>query len=533
MLTAIAFLPLIGAIILLAVNKNDYKQIHTTALVITGATLLLSLLLFVWVYAVDPSNPYTAVNGTEVDLLVKEGPVEWIRFGGLGESAFTVSYFLGVDGVSLPLVLLTTLLTFLSVIYSTAYIKDRIKEYFILFLILETAMVGVFMALDFFLFFVFWEVSLVPMYLLIGIWGGPKKEYAAIKFFLYTLVGSMGMILAILILYFNSAPHSLNMLEISAQNPLAGKAFLGGLTFWLLFIGFAIKVPCFPFHTWLPLAHVEAPTAGSVILAGVLLKMGTYGFVRVIFPMVPEASAVYAFPVAVLACISIVYGAYCALAQTDLKKLVAYSSVNHMGYVMLGVAAAYAATPGGSDIMDKVANFKATALNGAVMQMISHGLITGALFLLVGVIYERAHTRDLNSFGGLGTILPMYKGFFLVFAMASLGLPALSGFVGEIMVFIGSYGVGPYATTFPVPLQVIVAVSLLGVVLTAGFMLWATQRLFYGPLNEKWKGLADMNAIEYVSLVPLMALTILFGVYPPIILDMINKSIVFILNTFS
>ena len=531
MLSIITFLPLIGAFILLFTNKNNNKFIHAVALGITFITLAISLGLFGHVYINNPASPYTTLTGTEVEMFHTEGPYEWIRFGGVGEDAFTISYFMGVDGISLPLVVLTTLLTFLSVLYSTRYIKNRIQEYFILFLILETAMVGVFVSLDFFLFFIFWEVSLVPMYLLIGIWGGPKKEYAAIKFFLYTFVGSMGMILAILILYFNCDIHTLNMLDIAAQNPLAGNAVLGALAFWLLFVGFAIKVPTFPFHTWLPLAHVEAPTAGSVILAGVLLKMGTYGFLRIILPMVPEASARFAFPVAILAAISIVYGAYCALAQSDLKKLVAYSSVNHMGYVMLGIAAAYAAVPG--DLADKALNFKAAALNGAVMQMVSHGLITGALFLLVGVVYERAHTRDLNALGGLGAILPTYKGFFILFAMASLGLPGLSGFVGEFLVFTGSFGVGPYATEFLLPLQIIVGISLLGVILTAGFMLWAIQRVFYGPLDEKWKNMTDMNDIEMGALVPLMVLTILFGVYPSFILDMINNSVVFIINTFS
>ncbi|HQB64238.1 MAG TPA: NADH-quinone oxidoreductase subunit M, partial [Sedimentibacter sp.] len=304
-----------------------------------------------------------------------------------------------------------------------------------------------------------------------------------------------------------------------------GKFALGALTFWLMFIAFAIKVPTFPFHTWLPLAHVEAPTAGSVILAGILLKMGTYGFLRVVLPMLPEASATFAFPVAILAFISIVYGAYCALAQTDLKKLVAYSSVNHMGYVMLGTVAAFAATPAGNDITQKVINFKAAALNGAVMQMVSHGLITGALFFLVGVIYERAHTRDLNSFGGLGATVPVYAGFFILFALASLGLPGLCGFVGEFLVFVGAYGVGPFATGLFIPLQIIVALSLLGVILTAGYMLWTVQRIFLGPLNIKWKGLSDMNLVEIGSLTPLMILTVLLGIYPALILDIVNKSV--------
>ncbi|HPZ09987.1 MAG TPA: NADH-quinone oxidoreductase subunit M, partial [Candidatus Eremiobacteraeota bacterium] len=460
MLTAITFIPLLGALLILCINKNSHQRIKDIALWSSGVSLLLSLLIYPTGYV------FPVYSGEAYKMFMTEGPVEWIRFGGIGEQVFTIHYFLGVDGISLPLVILTTLLTFLSILYSGKFIKTRIKEYFFLFLLLETGMVGVFVALDFFLFYVFWEICLVPMYFLIGIWGGPKKEYAAIKFFLYTLVGSMAMLIGILMLYFNTSPHTLNMLDIATQHPLGGKFALGALTFWLMFIAFAIKVPTFPFHTWLPLAHVEAPTAGSVILAGILLKMGTYGFLRVVLPMLPEASATFAFPVAILAFISIVYGAYCALAQTDLKKLVAYSSVNHMGYVMLGTVAAFAATPAGNDITQKVINFKAAALNGAVMQMVSHGLITGALFFLVGVIYERAHTRDLNSFGGLGATVPVYAGFFILFALASLGLPGLCGFVGEFLVFVGAYGVGPFATGLFIPLQIIVALSLLGVILT-------------------------------------------------------------------
>ena len=530
LLSLITFVPLIGAIIILFLHEKEQSELIK---IVAGIFSFFSFIasLYAYIFYENGAGTFLTSGGKSISFYFMEGPWQWIKFGGIGENAFSINYFLGVDGVSLPLVILTTLLTFLSVIYSIKFITKRIKEYFFLFLLLETGMVGVFVSLDFFLFYVFWEVCLVPMYFLIGIWGGPKKEYAAIKFFLYTLVGSMGMLIAILILYFNSSPHTLNMLEISAQNPLAGNFSLGALTFWLLFIGFAIKVPSFPFHTWLPLAHVEAPTAGSVILAGVLLKMGTYGFLRIVLPMVPGPSAVFAFPLAILAFISIVYGAYCALAQSDLKKLVAYSSVNHMGYVMLGIAAAYASTRGATD-MERIINFKAAALNGAVMQMVSHGLITGALFFLVGVIYERAHTRDLNLFGGLGSVLPVYAGFFTLFAMASLGLPALSGFVGEFLVFMGSYGVGPFASGFPVPLQIIVGLSLLGVVLTAGYMLWSVQRLFMGPLNEKWKELSDMNLVEWVSLTPLLVLTVLFGVYPPLILDMINNSVVYILKTF-
>ncbi|OLD42980.1 MAG: hypothetical protein AUI83_18840 [Armatimonadetes bacterium 13_1_40CM_3_65_7] len=348
------------------------------------------------------------------------------------------------------------------------------------------------------------------MYFLIGIWGGPRKEYAAIKFFLYTLVGSLAMLLAILVMYFNAQPHTFNMLTLIEQQPLAAKPVLAALAFWGFFLSFAIKVPMWPFHTWLPDAHVEAPTAGSVILAGVLLKMGTYGFVRVSLPMLPEAFRIYAPAVAVLALLGIVYGALVAMAQTDLKKLVAYSSVNHMGYVMLGVASAAAA----AGIPEK-AVAAATALNGAVFEMVAHGIITGALFLIVGVLYDfRAHTRGVDEFGGLGARLPIYTGITMVAMLASLGLPGLMGFVAEFFIFVGSFGIFPYLT--------VVAVT--GVIFTAAMFLWTIQRIFLGPFNERWAGLPDMDTREKISLVPLAVLMVIFGLYPRPLLDVINAA---------
>ncbi|HLB77022.1 MAG TPA: NADH-quinone oxidoreductase subunit M, partial [Candidatus Dormibacteraeota bacterium] len=389
-------------------------------------------------------------------------------------------------------------------------IELRLKEYLFLFLLLETGMLGVFAALDFFLFYIFWEITLVPMYFLIGIWGGPRREYAAIKFFLYTLVGSLAMLLAILVMYFNAQPHTFNMLTLIEQQPLAAKPVLAALAFWGFFLSFAIKVPMWPFHTWLPDAHVEAPTAGSVILAGVLLKMGTYGFVRVSLPMLPEAFRIYAPAVAVLALLGIVYGALVAMAQTDLKKLVAYSSVNHMGYVMLGVASAAAA----AGIPEK-AVAAATALNGAVFEMVAHGIITGALFLIVGVLYDfRAHTRGVDEFGGLGARLPMYSGITMVAMLASLGLPGLMGFVAEFFIFVGSFGIFPYLT--------VVAVT--GVIFTAAMFLWTIQRIFLGPFNERWAALPDMDTREKISLMPLAVLMVIFGLYPRPLLDVINAA---------
>ncbi len=490
MLSLIIFLPLIGGIIILFTSKTNEPLMKGVALGASLASFVLSLFM---------TALYKIGGGMQFVELYS-----WIP--GLG-----INYQLGTDGLSLPLIVLTTLLSLLSVVYSWR-IEMRLKEYLFLFLLLETGMLGVFAALDFFLFYIFWEITLVPMYFLIAIWGGPRREYAAIKFFLYTLVGSLAMLLAILLLYFNAEPHTFNMLELIRQQPLAGQTLLAALAFWGFFLSFAIKVPMWPFHTWLPDAHVEAPTAGSVILAGILLKMGTYGFVRVSLPMLPETFRAFAPAVAVLALLGIVYGALVAMAQTDLKKLVAYSSVNHMGYVMLGTAAAAAAV--GSP---EKAAAAAIALNGAVFEMIAHGIITGALFLIVGVLYDyRAHTRGVNEFGGLGVRLPMYTGITTIAMLASLGLPGLMGFVAEFFVFVGSFGVFPYLT----------AVAVTGVIFTAAMFLWTIQRVFLGPINERWAGLPDMDTREKISLMPLAVLMVLFGLYPKPLLDVINAAMI-------
>ena len=488
MLSLIIFLPLVGGIIILFTSKTNETLLKGIALGASLASFVLSLFM-------------TA-------LFKIGGGFQFLELGNWIPS-LGIHYHLGVDGLSLPLIVLTALLSLLSVAYSWR-IELRLKEYLFLFLLLETGMLGVFAALDFFLFYIFWEITLVPMYFLIGIWGGPRREYAAIKFFLYTLVGSLAMLLAILVMYFNAQPHTFNMLTLIEQQPLAAKPVLAALAFWGFFLSFAIKVPMWPFHTWLPDAHVEAPTAGSVILAGVLLKMGTYGFVRVSLPMLPEAFRIYAPAVAVLALLGIVYGALVAMAQTDLKKLVAYSSVNHMGYVMLGVASAAAA----AGIPEK-AVAAATALNGAVFEMVAHGVITGALFLIVGVLYDfRAHTRGVDEFGGLGARLPIYTGITMVAMLASLGLPGLMGFVAEFFIFVGSFGIFPYLT--------VVAVT--GVIFTAAMFLWTIQRIFLGPFNERWAGLPDMDTREKISLVPLAVLMVIFGLYPRPLLDVINAA---------
>lgn len=498
-LSTMLALPLLGMIIILVLRKDQVGAIRWVATLATGLTFLVSLMAFVPFTIQDPH------------MQLQEGPYTWFEAAG-----FRVTYHLGVDGLSLPLVLLTTLLTLLAVIYSWR-IKVRVKEYMAFMTLLEVGMLGTFCALDFFLFYVFWEISLVPMYFLIGIWGGPRREYAAIKFFIYTLVGSLGMLLSILALFFYSNPHTFDMLELARQNPMAHCFWAGALTFWGFFLAFAIKVPLFPFHTWLPDAHVEAPTAGSVLLAGVLLKMGTYGFVRVCLPILPGATQYFSIMIALLAMASILYGALVAMAQTDLKKLIAYSSVSHMGYVMLGIAASVAYVGGVAP--DNIDVTRATALNGAVLQMFTHGIITGALFFLVGVIYDRAHTRDLNSFGGLWKQMPVYAGLMMMACFASLGLPLLAGFVSEFLVFIGAFGTPGY-------IRIITGISALGVVLTAAYFLWAVQRVFLGELNRQWVGLPDMDAGELTAVIPLLFLTLVIGLYPRPILSIINTAMV-------
>ena len=474
-LSLITFLPLVGAIIILLIPKNREDEIRKVAAVVTFMSLVFSFLLF---FSFDKSL-------SSMQFVEK---AKWI-------TAFNIDYFVGVDGLSMPMVLLTSLLSFLSVIASFN-IKERVKEYFFFFLVLVTGMTGVFIALDFFLFYVFWEITLVPMYFLIGIWGGPRKEYAAIKFFMYTLFGSVIILLAILGLYFTSSPHTFNMLELAKGQSFARTFQL--IIYAAMYIGFAIKVPVFPFHTWLPDAHVEAPTAVSVILAGVLLKMGTYGMLRVSYTMLPVAAIYFALPLAILGVINIVYGAFVAMAQKDLKKMIAYSSISHMGYVLLGMA-----------------SLTATGINGAVFQMFNHGIITGSLFLLVGVIYDRAHTRDIDGFGGLGAKLPVYTGIMIVSCMASLGLPGLAGFISEFMCFLGA---------FPV-FRILTIISITGVVVTAAYFLWMIQKIFLGPFNEKWSGLFDMNTRELVSIVPLTVIMIILGIFPGIVLDTISQTV--------
>ena len=463
-LSFMTFTPLLGMVVVMLLKKESVNVIRWTSAFFSFIPLVASYFLLT-----NYDYSTSAIQFIE-------------RYTWFPE--VNINYFMGADGLSVPMLFLTALLSFISIIVSFS-IKERVKEYFAWFLLLEVGMMGVFCALDFFLFYIFWEIMLVPMYFLIGVWGGPRKEYAAIKFFLYTLFGSVFMLIGILVLYFHTG--TLDMLELIQHG------YPRNLQLWVFatfFIGFAIKVPCWPFHTWLPDAHVEAPTAVSVILAGILLKMGTYGLLRISFPMFPDAVKYFAIPIAIIGLIGIIYGALVSMAQKDLKKLVAYSSVSHMGFCMLGMAA-----------------ITTVGISGCLFQMFSHGVITGALFILVGVIYERSHTREIAAFGGLGAKLPVFTGLFVLFGMASLGLPSMSGFVSEFMVFVGSF------SSVYIPKWIVIA-SVLGVILTAAYILRMIQNVFLGPFNTRWENLTEINGREIFTLVPLAIFTILIGVYP-------------------
>ncbi len=506
-LTWITFLPLIGMAVVLLIPKSNINAMKWTALAATILQLVLAAII--WVNFKPSLSGINDPNGFQ---FVEK--TRWIDLPGVAWFGHVaVDYFLGIDGLSLPMVMLTALISFVGVIASWNIGKSQ-KGYFALYLLLDTGMMGVFVALDMFLFYVFWELMLLPMYFLIGIWGGPRREYAAIKFFLYTLLGSVLILLVMLGLYFSvnvtdpatgQAMHTFDMLAMmNPQNYDPHALFAGIGTYWryvafiALFIGFAIKVPIFPFHTWLPDAHVEAPTAISVILAGVLLKMGTYGFLRISFPIFPDAVLKFSYALAILGFINIVYGALCAMAQTDFKKLIAYSSISHMGVVLLGIAA-----------------LNTQGVAGGVLQMFNHGVVTAMLFLIVGVIYDRAHTRGVNDFGGLANQMPVYTGIMTVAFFAAIGLPGLSEFISELLSYLGAFQTFRWIAIF----------SSIGIVLTAGYMLWTLQRVFLGQLPEKWKGLTDVNGRELVSLVPLMVVVILLGVFPSIMLHPMSATL--------
>lgn len=453
----------------------------------------------------------TAVAALPLVLLV----VTWLRFEGTGgfelvESArwiptLDVSYRVGVDGLSLPLASMTALVFVVSIAYPVDF-RGRPVPYLALMLFLEGVSLGLFLALDLFLFFVFWDLSLVGMYFLIGAWGHGDAQRSALKFFIYTLAGSLALLLAILGLYLASDPRTFDMAELIRQQPLGAGGVYATLVFVGFFIGFAIKTPLVPFHTWLPPAHVDAPAPASAVLAGVLLKMGTYGFVRILMAMMPDTFARFALPLAILAVVAIVYGALVALAQSNLKRMIAYTSVNHMGYVILGLAAAGAGVTG-------EANAQAIALTGATVEMVAHGLITGALFLISGSMLARGHTYEMDEYGGLAARARLLTGVTVVAAFASLGIPGLAGFVAEFQVFAGTLAIYP----------ALAAVGLLGIVITAALFLRMLQKLFLGSLPVRWSQFPDLSQVEIVTLGALLFFVVLIGVYPAWLLDVIDS----------
>ena len=499
-LNIVTYIPLIGALcILFFVNGKNGAAIRRTATAFAVIDFLASLVLW---FGFDP-------KATGARMFQFRETYSWIPSLG-------VNYDFGVDGISVLLILLTTFMGIIAIVSSFTAIQNRQKEYYVLLLLLQTGMIGTFCALDFFLFYVFWEIMLVPMYFIIGIWGGQRRLYAAIKFFLYTLSGSVLMLLSILALYFFNGD-GIPFLHIKGLG--AGQSFsvlrfheIGhlippNLQFWIFigfFLGFAIKVPMFPFHTWLPDAHVEAPTAGSIILAAVLLKMGTYGFVRFALPILPDGTRQLLPLIVTLSLIGIIYGALVSLVQKDMKKLVAYSSVSHLGFVMLGM---FALNPMG--------------LKGSVLQMINHGISTGALFLLVGFLYERRHTRMIADYGGMAKQMPMYATLFLIAALSSMGLPALNGFIGEFTILLGAANRSP----------VWAVVASVGIVLGAAYLLWLYQRVFWGPLdNPENRDVPDLNKRELGMMLALVACMVWIGIRPGVFFDMIEEPVNYIVR---
>jgi NADH-quinone oxidoreductase subunit M len=473
-LSTVIFLPVLGALLILLSRRSWESLPRWIALGTSIATFFLSIPLFTMF---DKSTH-------KMQFVEK---FKWIP-------DWNIYYFIGVDGISVLFILLSTLTAILCVLISWESIKTKVKEFYISILLTTSFMIGVFCSLDFFLFYIFWEAMLIPMFLIIGVWGGPNRIYAAIKFFLYTLVGSLLMLVGIIVLYLY-AGKTFNILELMTKTyPFTMQVWL----FWAFFSAFAVKVPMWPVHTWLPDAHTEAPTAGSVILAAVLIKMGAYGFLRFSLPMFPDASQAMTPIMMTLSVIGIIYGAVICLAQTDLKRLIAYSSVSHMGFVTLGIFA-----------------LNIQGLEGGILQMLNHGIVTGALFLSVGIVYDRTHTRKIADYGGLATEMPIYAAFFMVFTLASIGLPATNGFIGEFLILLGGFKANQLAGVL----------ACTGIIIGAGYMLWLYQRIFFMEVNAKLHGLVDMNVRETIILIPLIFLVFWIGVYPDSFLSFMHPTV--------
>ncbi len=477
-LSVLIFFPMLAGLLVLPLDKDRPERIKAVALAVAVSEFLLSL-------------PLWSSFDKTTHLMQFVERHRWIE-------PWNVQYALGVDGISVLFVLLTTLLTVLCILVSWRSVTEKPKEFFVALLFLEGTIVGVFCALDLFLFYIFWEAMLIPMFLIIGIWGGPRRLYATVKFFLYTLVGSLLMLVGIIVLY-RAGGNTFDILALAEnQYPIRLQLVL----FWAFFAAFAVKVPMWPVHTWLPDAHTEAPTAGSVILAGILIKMGAYGFLRFSMPLFPDATRMMMEPMMILSIIGIIYGGLICISQSDIKRLIAYSSVSHMGFVTLGLF-----------------SLNTQGVEGGILQMINHGIVTGALFLAIGIVYERTHSRAIADYGGLASVMPVFAGFFMLFTLAAIGLPGTNGFVGEFLVLLGAFSSRSWAAVF----------AATGLIVGAWYMLWLYQRVFFNPPNPGLQGIAAINGREIAVLVPLAALILVIGFVPNLLLDYMHVSVAHLL----